>query len=699
MPETTQSARNGLLIIESQVLKQGKPEEEGPKARSPAMAEKNQFQIIFMPSGKRGHFDPGTTILQASRSLGVDLDSVCGGRAICGRCQIQPTEGEFAKHGITSSFSNLNRLTESEIKYSKRKGLEASRRLGCQTIISGDVVIDIPEESQLHQQVVRKDFEASSVTINPISKLHLIDLSQSSFDSNDQLQELINEKLRDDWGIEISQILPKYFDHKLFSEADNGTIAVREKNTVVDIWPGLVEKIYGVSIDIGSTTLAVNLSDLQTGEVLASEGSMNPQIRFGEDLMSRVSYCMLNPGSEEKLTKTVRESIKELITKACKKVQIDPNHILEATVVGNPVMHHLFLGFDPVPLGVAPFKLKTSDSVTESSKDLDLGINDNASVYVLPCLAGHVGADAAAVILTEKPYQQDAYSLIVDVGTNAEIIVGNKDKVLAASSPTGPAFEGAQINSGQRAAPGAIERVRIDPETLVGKIKVIGSDLWSDDPDFDEDTKNIGVTGICGSGIIEAIAEMFLAGIISSEGLIQEQKERSTDVIFKDGRTFSYLLFDGKQKIIITQNDIRAIQLAKAALYAGAKLLMDKIGISAVDKIRFAGAFGSHIDVKYAMVLGLIPNCKISEVTSAGNAASTGARIALLDSESRQEIETAVKQIEKIETATEPLFQDYFVKAMSIPHESDDFSELKKIFKFPEKNNVEIRSKRKRRRT
>jgi len=663
------------------------------------MAEKNQFQIIFMPSGKRGHFDPGTTILQASRSLGVDLDSVCGGRAICGRCQIQPTEGEFAKHGITSSFSNLNRLTESEIRYSKRKGLEASRRLGCQTIISGDVVIDIPEESQLHQQVVRKDFEASSVTINPISKLHLIDLSQSSFDSNDQLQQLINEKLRDDWGIEISQILPKYFDHKLFSEADNGTIAVREKNTVVDIWPGLVEKIYGVSIDIGSTTLAVNLSDLQTGEVLASEGSMNPQIRFGEDLMSRVSYCMLNPGSEEKLTKTVRESIKELITKACKKVQIDPNHILEATVVGNPVMHHLFLGFDPVPLGVAPFKLKTSDSVTESSKDLDLGINDNASVYVLPCLAGHVGADAAAVLLTEKPYQQDAYSLIVDVGTNAEIIVGNKDKVLAASSPTGPAFEGAQINSGQRAAPGAIERVRIDPETLVGKIKVIGSDLWSDDPDFDEDTKNIGVTGICGSGIIEAIAEMFLTGIISSEGLIQEQKERSTDVIFKDGRTFSYLLFDGKQKIIITQNDIRAIQLAKAALYAGAKLLMDKIGISAVDKIRFAGAFGSHIDVKYAMVLGLIPNCKISEVTSAGNAASTGARIALLDSESRQEIETAVKQIEKIETATEPLFQDYFVKAMSIPHESDDFSELKKIFKFPEKNNVEIRSKRKRRRT
>ena len=663
------------------------------------MAEKNQFQIIFMPSGKRGEFEEGTTILQASRSLGVDLDSVCGGRAICGRCQIEPTEGEFAKHGITSNLSNLNRLTESEIKYSKRKGLRPSRRLGCQTMISGDIVIDVPEESQLHQQVVRKEFEASSVTINPISKLHLIDIGQSSIDSNDHLEKLIKEKLSVDWEVEISQMLPKNFDYKSFSESENITIAVREKNSIVDFWPGLVEKIYGISIDIGSTTLAVNLSDLQTGEMLASEGSMNPQIRFGEDLMSRVSYCMLNPGSEKKLTETVRNSIKQLIMKACETHKIDSEQILEATVVGNPVMHHLFLGFDPVPLGVAPFKLETSDSVTELSKNLDLGINENASVYVLPCLAGHVGADAAAVILAEKPYEEEKYSLIVDVGTNAEIIVGNKDKVLAASSPTGPAFEGAQINSGQRAAPGAIERVRIDPETLSAKIKVIGSDLWSDESGFEEDTKNIGVTGICGSGIIEAIAEMFLSGIISSEGLIQEQTERTTDLIFKDGRTFSYILFDGSQKIVITQNDIRAIQLAKAALYAGAKLLMDKIGINQVDKIRFAGAFGSHIDVKYAMMLGLIPNCKISEVTSSGNAASTGARIALLDSESRQEIETAVRKIEKIETATEPLFQDYFVKAMSIPHESDDFSELKKVFKFPEKNEVEIRSKRKRRRT
>ena len=675
-----------------------KEKEEGQGAKSTAMTEKNQFQIIFMPSGKRGHFQEGTTILEASRSLGVDLDSVCGGRAICGRCQIEPTEGEFAKHGITSSFSNLNQLTETEIKYSDRKGLGRSRRLGCQTTISGDVVIDIPEESQLHQQVVRKSFEATSVTINPISRLHQIDKSETSIESNEHLEKLIIEKLNIDWGIKIDQIFPKNSDYRLFSESKNITIAVRENNNVVDFWPGLVEKIYGVSIDIGSTTIAVNLSDLKTGEILASEGSMNPQIRFGEDLMSRVSYCMLNPGSEEKLTQSVRKSIKDLILRACDKNQIDPSHIIEATVVGNPVMHHLFLGYDPVPLGVAPFKLKTAKAVTELSKNLDLGINDHASVYTLPCLAGHVGADAAAVILTEKPYEQDAYNLIVDVGTNAEIVVGNRDKVFAASSPTGPAFEGAQINSGQRAAPGAIERVRIDPSTLLAKVKVIGSDLWSDEEAFEKKTEKIGVTGICGSGIIEAIAEMYLSGIVSTEGLIQQKEGDSSGRVFKDGRTYSYLLYEGAQKIVITQNDIRAIQLAKAALYAGAKLLMDKAGITQVDKIRFAGAFGSHIDVKYAMALGLIPNCKINEVTSAGNAASTGARIALLDANSRKEIETAVTQIEKIETATEPLFQDYFVKAMSIPHQSDDFSELKKIFKLPEMNKVEIRSKRKRRR-
>ncbi|MBI11603.1 MAG: drug:proton antiporter [Deltaproteobacteria bacterium] len=659
---------------------------------------KKEYKIAFMPSGKRGSFPEGTTILDASRALGVDLDSVCGGRAICGRCQIELTEGKFAKHGIESKAAHLSGATKAEEKYEKRKSLDKKRRLGCQSKLLGNVVIDIPPESQLHQQIVRKDFEATDIFINPITRLYYID---SKINAAKNIEEAIKERLRNDWSLNIESIncVPKNLSDAIKDSSQGFTVAVRDQKDLIGVWPGFIETIYGVAIDIGSTTIAVNLCDLKNGTVISSQGSMNPQIRFGEDLMSRVSYCMQNPGSQSELTKVVREAINNLIVKACSEAEIETQLILETTVVGNPVMHHLFLGFDPVPLGVAPFKLETSDALTLKAKNHGMDIHPQAEIYVLPCLAGHVGADAAAVILTEKPYDQQTMNLIVDVGTNAEIIVGNRDKILAASSPTGPAFEGAQINSGQRAAPGAIERVRIDPSTLQARFKVIGSDLWSDDPDFSENTESIGITGICGSGIIEAVAEMYLSGIISSDGLMNEEIAKENKCLFKDGRTYSYMLYEGEQKIIVTQNDIRAIQLAKAALYAGAKLLMDKLKIKKIDKIRFAGAFGSHIDVKYAMVLGLIPDCNLDEVSSAGNAASTGARMALLDTKSRHEIEQQVKKIEKIETAIEPLFQEYFVGAMSVPHNSDSFDELSKIVRLPKNKKAKTNRKRRRKRT
>jgi uncharacterized 2Fe-2S/4Fe-4S cluster protein (DUF4445 family) len=500
-------------------------------------------------------------------------------------------------------------------------------------------------------------------------------------------------------NIESINCASKTLSDAIKDSSQGFTVAVRDQKNLVGVWPGLIETIYGAAIDIGSTTIAVNLCDLKNGKVISSQGSMNPQIRFGEDLMSRVSYCMQNPGSQTELTRVVREAVNNLIAKACSETDIETSLVLETTVVGNPVMHHLFLGFDPIPLGVLPFTLETSDALALKASDYGMDIHPQAEIYVLPCLAGHVGADAAAVILTEKPYDQKKMNLIVDVGTNAEIVVGNQDHILAASSPTGPAFEGAQITSGQRAAPGAIERVRINRLTLEARFKVIGSDLWSDDPDFSENTVSIGITGICGSGIIEAVAEMYLSGIIASDGLMNEEIAKENKHLFKDGRTYSYVIYEGEQKIIVTQNDIRAIQLAKAALYAGAKLLMDKLEIKKIDKIRLAGAFGSHIDVKYAMVLGLIPDCDLDEVSSAGNAASTGARMALLDTKSRNEIEKQVKKIEKIETAIEPLFQEYFVSAMAIPHNSDSFDELGKIIKLPENKQAKTTRKRRRKRT
>ncbi|MDH3597857.1 MAG: ATP-binding protein, partial [Rhodospirillales bacterium] len=275
--------------------------------------------------------------------------------------------------------------------------------------------------------------------------------------------------------------------------------------------------------------------------------------------------------------------------------------------------------------------------------------------------------------------------LVVDVGTNAEILLGNKERLLAASSPTGPAFEGAQISCGQRAAPGAIERLRIDPETLEPRYRVIGSELWSDEAGFAEATKKTGVTGVCGSGIIEALAEMYLSGILAADGTIDGALAAKSPRIQAEGRTFSYLIRDGEPELRITQNDVRAIQLAKAALYAGARLLMDQLGIDAVERIVLAGAFGSHIDVKYAMVLGMIPDCDLAKVQSAGNAAGTGARIALLNQRARDEIERVIGTVEKIETAVEPKFQAHFVEAMGIPHSTAPYPNLAKAVDLPER--------------
>ena len=477
------------------------------------------------------------------------------------------------------------------------------------------------------------------------------------------------------------------------------TVAVRNNEEIIAVFSGFKDQIFGIAVDVGSTTIAAHLCDLSTGEVSGSAGLMNPQIRFGEDLMSRVSYIMMNEGGEKDLTHVVREAINEIITTIITENNIDAEDILEMTLVGNPIMHHLVLGIDPTELGAAPFALATDLSADIRAKELNLNINSGAYVYVLPCVAGHVGADAAAVLLAEEPFNKDEISLIVDVGTNAEIILGNNQRLLAASSPTGPAFEGAQISSGQRAAPGAIERARIDPETLEPRFKVIGCDLWSDDEDFEVNIPVGGITGICGSGIIEIVAEMFLNKIINQDGKISKELSNTSSRIIEDGRTYSYVLHDGEQVIKITQNDIRAIQLAKAALYAGVKLLMHKLSIEKVDRIRLAGAFGSHIDVKYAMALGLIPDCLVDEVSSAGNAAGTGARVTLLDKDSRNKLEGEVRKIEKIETAVEPSFQEEFVSAMAIPHKSDDFSNLAKVFNLPKpEQQGAVEQKRKRRR-
>ncbi len=436
-------------------------------------------------------------------------------------------------------------------------------------------------------------------------------------------------------------------------------------------------------MDIGSTTIAAHLTDLHTGQVLAAGGVMNPQIRFGEDLMSRVSHAMMTEGGTEEMRDAVREAVNRLAADVASQAGLSPSDILDAVFVGNPVMHHLFLGIDPRELGQAPFALAVGEALEMPAQALGLELSPAGRAYLLPCIAGHVGADAAAVVLSEAPHERDEISLIVDVGTNAEIILGNRERLLACSSPTGPAFEGAQISSGQRAAPGAIERVRIDRQTLAPRFKVIGVEPWSDEEGFVEAVAETGITGICGSGIIEAVAEMFLAGIIHSDGRFNEQLADTSAHVERRGRGFVYILHPGEPEISVTQEDVRAIQLAKAALYAGARLLMDEFGTERVDRIRLAGAFGNHIDPLHAMILGLIPDCPPDNVSSAGNAAGTGARMALVSREARREIEDVVRRIEKVETAVEPRFQEHFVAAMAIPHATAPYDSLAGVVELP----------------
>jgi uncharacterized 2Fe-2S/4Fe-4S cluster protein (DUF4445 family) len=643
-------------------------------------------RVVFTPSGKRGAFAEGTSLLDAARRLGVDLDTVCGGRGVCGRCQVDITEGAFAKHKLESRASHASPWGAVEQRFvDKRGAFPPGRRLGCQAKICGDLLVDVPPESQVHRQVVRKPAEERAIIVDPVVRLHTVAVHEPDMREPASDFRRLQEALAEQWGVACAAAdlaVLKTLQAALRAGGWTVTVALRKEREIVAVSPGFAVNAYGVAIDVGSTTIAAYLCDLSNGSVLASVGAMNPQIRYGEDLMSRVSYAMMHPDGAAEMTRVVRETIDALIGQAASEAGISRDEIVEATLVGNPIMHHLALGLDPTEIGSAPFALAIDGATEVRARVLGLAIAPGAYIYALPCIAGHVGADTAGVVLAEAPQLGDELRLIVDVGTNAEIVFGDRERLLAASSPTGPAFEGAQISCGQRAAPGAIERVRIDRETLEPRFKVIGCDLWSDAPGFAEATAGLGVTGVCGSGIIEAIAELYLAGVVSSDGVIDGALAARTSRVELAGRAFAYVLSEGPPRLVIQQADVRAIQLAKAALYAGAKLLIGRRG-AALERITLAGAFGAQIDPLYAMALGMIPDCALDRVASAGNAAGTGARIALLNRAARTQIEAVVRSIEKVETAIEPDFQSLFVAAMAFPHKTDAFPNLARRVALP----------------
>ena len=622
----------------------------------------DNFQVCFTPSGRQFKGEFGDTLLQVAQDAGVAIRSLCGGYGQCHQCWIEVSEGEHSKFGVNCKPENVTGVTKLEKQLIIDNPTYKGKRLACQSCIQGDLVIDVPEESQEHKAYISKKNAKQNYSVASAISLIECTLEESTLDENPSASENLIAQLEKQ-GIEatIDFNLLRGLQPLIHETKGNLTVAIRDNKQIVAAYPQGKLQVFGAAIDIGSTTLALYVYDLKDGKLVYESSAMNPQIRFGEDLMSRVSYVMMNKGGDEKLTIAVRTKITEMLHEACENLEVKWDKLLEVVLVGNPIMHHIFFGISPVELGQAPFTLSIRSWLDVDAKDLNFELYPKTRLSFFPLIAGHVGADTAAAYLSQIDIMHSETTLLVDIGTNAEIMLSKEGEVYATSSPTGPAFEGAEISSGVRATYGAIERVRIDKETLKVRFKVIGCDAWSDEPDFE--LVQMKAVGICGSGIIEAIVAFAEAGIIDQSGLFVESI--APELFSKKGNTTRFLLVDqGDKSIYIEQVDIRSIQLAKAALSAGVSILMDYLQCDHYDKILLAGAFGAHLDARYVALLDIIPTSTEEKIVSVGNAAGIGASAALLDVNKRNAIIEAVDKVVKIETATEPRFQEFFVEAM-----------------------------------
>ncbi len=656
-----------------------------------------KHNIILQPSGSRGQVEEGLSIRSAARDLGVEIESICAENATCGKCMVLIEEGRFEKYNMDSRRENVSPVTNEEAAYFARrpkllkdKGWEVGQvRLSCQCKIQGDVLINVPEESRGNKQIVRKSASQREIEIKPAVRKYLVTMSPPT------LERPIADWERLAKGLETSMALVHGTEEKLprwnelsidyqclrtlsatLREAKwNVTVSVWQDREVVQIQAGYHEDSYGAAVDIGSTTVALYLCNVRTGEMLAAESEMNPQIVYGEDVMSRIQYTIEHPGGLEKLHKAIISTLNKLLKQAAHTAKIKTSEILEMVLVGNSTMHHLLLNLPPKDLGLAPFVPAIHKSVDVKARELGLHINPSGNIHVLPTIASFVGADTSAMIVAEEPHKQDENWLLIDVGTNAELVLGNRKRLVCTSTPTGPALEGAHVEYGMRAAPGAMERIVIDETTLEPKYKVIGVDGWNTDH-----AEFIGkVKGICGSAIIDGVAELFRAGIVDSRGKFKTGL--SSNRIRKGESGWEYVIAWAEETSIgrdipMTQQDVRQIQLAKAALFTAARTLLKRSGLESPDKIILAGGFGSYIDKEKAMLIGLIPDCQLDHVYAVGNAAGDGARIALLNVEKRREIESVARKVERFELPTDPEFQNQFMLATSFPHMSEPFPHI-----------------------
>ncbi|MDP2157246.1 MAG: ASKHA domain-containing protein [Nitrospirota bacterium] len=646
-----------------------------------------KFKVIFQPAGRRGEIEEGTTILKAAQLLGVDLEALCGDKKVCGKCKVRIEEGYFEKDNLQSGMSHITppEAGADELKHIKPED-GPGVRLACSCEIHGDLKVFVPERSRAGKQVVRKAASELTIALDPAVKKYTVVLTPPTLhDMTTGDYERVVSAIEETYGLKDLK-----FDFEALLELQDSlrqgqwtiTVTIWQNKEIIKVEPGHVDVCYGLAVDVGTTTCVGYLCDLSTGKVINTESMMNPQVPYGEDVMSRITYAMSNPEGLKIMQDAIINGLNEIIDKVVSEVRKDgPNPgfaIDDLTIVFNTAMHHIFLGLNPVYIGRSPFIPAVQKSLDIKARDLGLKINPGSFIHVLPIEAGFVGADNVGVLIAREQYFQDDIVLVIDIGTNGELLLGNKDRVCSTSCATGPAFEGAQIKFGMRAAPGAIEKVKIDPATKEPQYKVIGKADWHTHIEG-----KINAKGICGSAIIDVIAEMFKAGIIDktgkfvmNEGITRIRKD-------EDGKPEYVLAWSAEtsinQDITVTQGDVRALQLAKGALYAGVKLMMQKMGITQLDRVELAGAFGSHIDREASLALGLFPDVPIDKVVVVGNAAGDGARMTLLNKGKRIEAEERARWVEFVEIATEPAFEKEFMQAMHIPHMKDKFPNLKAL--------------------
>jgi len=678
------------------------------------MSEENAM-VIFQPSGRRGEVPKGITVIEASRLLGVDIEALCGEKKVCGKCVVRIEEGHFEKYGIQSKMSHVSPWQKEEEKFINAERREKGFRLGCVATVEDDILVFVPEESRAGKQVVSKAARDIFIEHNPAVKLYYVEVDPPSFEEPTGDFERICRGIERDYGLNnltIDIFALRQLPNALRDGKWAVTVSVWNDKEVIRVRPGKHEHTYGLAIDVGTTTVAAYFCDLTNMDVIDTVSMMNPQCKYGEDVMARITYHMTTPDGLKRMSDDIIEGINELIDKAVantfppkKKIKkkkgdegpdqyeevpeegktylrLTREDVEDITIGFNTAMHHIFLSLDPEHVGMAPFPPVIHHSLDIKARDLGIKINPSSFMFVLPIEAGFVGADNVGVLIAEEPYKHEENQLIIDIGTNGELVLGNRHKLISSSCATGPALEGAQLAFGMRAAPGAMERIEIDPETKSVDYKVIGRDAWRK---FSE-PKDMKAKGICGSGILDLLAELYRSGVVAKSGVFNKKALEGHERfrVNPDTKQPEFVLAWAEESsidkdIVVTQKDIRQIQLAKGALYAGCKLMVKRMGLEKVDRVKIAGAFGTHVDRTKALVMGLFPDCEIEMIEGVGNAAGDGCRAALLNVKKRVEANWCSRNVEYIELTVESTFQQEFMEAMQLPHMTDKFPHLKGI--------------------